>query len=87
LESVLTGLLSVDDPVEIITVPLKSFDDVATGNSWAEVQNTIAVSTGEIALGYREDVDGVGQVVLNPLKDARVPLSAELIVLSQASLG
>jgi len=87
LESVLTGLLSVDDPVEIITVPLKSFDDVATGNSWAEVQNTVAVSTGEIALGYREDVDGVGQVVLNPLKNARVPLSAELIVLSQASLG
>jgi hypothetical protein len=87
LESVLIGLLSVENPAEIITVPLNSLDDVATGSSWAAVQNAVAVSTGEIALGYREDVDGVAHVVLNPPKDARVPLSVELIVLSQASVG
>lgn len=86
LESVLAGLLSVDDPVEIITVPLESFNAISPESSWTEIQNRVAALTGEIALGYREDVDGVGRVVLNPSKKSNIPLSAELIVLSRASL-
>lgn len=85
LESVLSSLLSVEDPVEIITVPLDSIGEFPLDFSWANLQHDVAMSTGEIALGYREDVNGEGRVVLNPPREKRVPPSAELIVLSRAS--
>lgn len=87
LESVLSALLSVSDPVEIITLPLREICFGLSSRRWSELQFKIAEQTGEIALGYREDVDGVGKVTLNPRKEALVPLESEIVLLSRAIIS
>lgn len=85
LEGVISALLSRQNPVEIISLPLHTLGQKGP-ISWRELQLHLANRTGEITLGLRTSKDGEPSVILNPDHSTILNHHDEVIILSK-SLG
>lgn len=82
LEGVIAALLSRQNPVEIVSTPLKTLTKIDQ-LSWRELQMLLAKETGEIALGVRTINTGDPVVILNPSHQSIVLRSDEVVMLSK----
>ena len=87
LEPIFTALLSIDDPVELITRHVKKLDVDIIGKTWQDLLIRVAQQTGEIALGFRRVVNDEPQVVLNPSRTTLLQSQDEIVLLSQRNQG
>jgi hypothetical protein len=82
LEGVIAALLSRDNPVEIITIPMKMLSD-KDRVSWRELQLNLARDSGEIAIGVRTIRNGDPEVTLNPNHNVILRRQDEVVLLSR----
>lgn len=82
LEGVIAALLSRQNPVEIVSTPLKTLTKIDQ-LSWRELQMLLAKETGEIALGVRTVTNGDPVVTLNPSHQSNVLRNDEVVMLSK----
>ena len=87
LEPIFMALLSIDDPVELITRHVKKLDVDIVGKTWQDLLIRVAQQTGEIALGFRRVVNDEPQVVLNPSRTTLLQSQDEIVLLSQRNQG
>ena len=87
LEPIFTALLSIDDPVELITRHINKLDVDIVGKTWQDLLIRVAQQTGEIALGFRRVVNDEPQVVLNPSRTTLLQSQDEIVLLSQRNQG
>ncbi|NBO55453.1 MAG: hypothetical protein EBU84_12870, partial [Actinobacteria bacterium] len=83
LEQVFAALLSVDNPVELITRHISAWDANMVGSDWDSLLRATCLSTGEIAVGYRRVVADVPEVILNPPRTTRCQEDDEIVLLSR----
>jgi hypothetical protein len=82
LEGVIAALLSRNNPVEIITIPMKMLSN-KDRVSWRELQLNLARDSGEIAIGVRTIRNGDPEVTLNPNHDVILRRQDEVVLLSR----
>jgi hypothetical protein len=66
LEPIFLALLSIDDPVELVTRHVNKLGSDLVGKTWRDLVMKVAQETGEIAIGFRRVVNDEPEVVLNP---------------------
>jgi len=82
LERVFASLLSVEEPVELITRHISYWGQLAENATWNDlIQKTVSES-GEIPIGYRRIVSKLPAVVLNPERTLLLQQEDEIILLS-----
>ena len=83
LEPIFMALLSIDEPVELVTRHINKLDANLVGKTWQDLIVGVARETGEIALGFRRDVNDEPEVVLNPKRNEIVMAQDEIVLLSK----
>ena len=83
LEPILMALLSIDELVELVTRHINKLDANLVGKTWQDLIVGVARETGEIALGFRRDVNDEPEVVLNPKRNEIVMAQDEIVLLSK----
>lgn len=86
LEDVFSSLLSVDDPIELITRPVSQWRTNVVGESWDELIRITGSETGEIPIGYRRVTQDVPTVVMNPTRESVCMSDDEIVLLSRRSV-
>ena len=87
LEPIFMALLSIDEPVELVTRHINKLGANLVGKTWQDLVVGVARETGEIALGYRRVVNNEPEVVLNPVRTVVLQAQDEIVLLSQRSQG
>lgn len=87
LEPIFMALLSIDEPVELVTRHINKLDSNLVGKTWQDLIVGVARETGEIALGYRRVVNDEPEVVLNPVRTVVLQAQDEIVLLSQRDQG
>lgn len=87
LEPIFMALLSIDEPVELVTRHINKLDSNLVGKTWQDVIVGVARETGEIALGFRRFINDEPEVVLNPVRTIVLQSQDEIVLLSQRSQG
>lgn len=85
LERVFASLLSVDDPIELITRHVSMWPTNVIGLDWDSMIKTTCVATGEIPIGYRRVTDDIPTVVMNPPRGTVCMADDEIVLLSRRS--
>ena len=83
LEAVFTALLSIDDPIELITRHASTWKSNVIGTTWDSLISTTGEDSGEIVIGYRRVVDDVPGVVINPPRTTVCQADDEIVLLSR----
>jgi hypothetical protein len=83
LEPIFMALLSIDEPVELVTRHINKLNSSLVGKTWQDLIVGVARETGEIALGFRRDVNDEPEVILNPKRDEIVMARDEIVLLSK----
>jgi len=83
LEPIFMALLSIDEPVELVTRHINKLNSSLVGKTWQDLIVGVARETGEIALGFRRDVNDEPEVILNPKRDKIVMAQDEIVLLSK----
>jgi len=83
LEPIFMALLSIDEPVELVTRHINKLNSSLVGKTWQDLIVGVARETGEIALGFRRDVNDEPEVVLNPQRNEIVMAQDEIVLLSK----
>ena len=81
------ALLSIDEPVELVTRHINKLDSNLVGKTWQDLVVEVARETGEIALGFRRFINDEPEVVLNPVRTIVLQSQDEIVLLSQRSQG
>jgi hypothetical protein len=87
LEPIFMALLSIDDPVELVTRHINKLDSNLVGMTWQDLIVRVAQETGEIALGFRRVVNDEPEVLLNPIRTTILQSQDEVVLLSQRNQG
>jgi len=87
LEDVFSSLLSVDDPIELITRPVSQWRTSVEGESWDDLIRITGSETGEIPIGYRRIIGNVPIVVMNPDRESVCMPDDEIVLLSRRSVS
>ena len=87
LEPIFMALLSIDDPVELVTRHINKLDLNLVGMTWQDLIVKVAQETGEIALGFRRVVNDEPEVLLNPIRTTILQSQDEVVLLSQRNQG
>jgi len=83
LEPIFMALLSIDEPVELVTRHINKLNSSLVGKTWQDLIVGVARETGEIALGFRRDVNDEPEVILNPKRNEIVMAQDEIVLLSK----
>jgi len=87
LEPIFMALLSIDDPVELVTRHVNKLGSDLVGKTWRDLVMKVAQETGEIAIGFRRVVNDEPEVVLNPSRTLMLQSQDEIVLLSQRLQG
>ena len=87
LEPIFMALLSIEEPVELVTRHINKLDSNLVGKTWQDLVVEVARETGEIALGFRRFINDEPEVVLNPVRTIVLQSQDEIVLLSQRSQG
>jgi hypothetical protein len=87
LEPIFLALLSIDDPVELVTRHVNKLGSDLVGKTWRDLVMKVAQETGEIAIGFRRVVNDEPEVVLNPSRTLMLQSQDEIVLLSQRLQG
>lgn len=82
LEEVILALLSVDDPVELVTRRISLWNRSLDGSTWDDIISLTARETGEIPIGFRRLVNRQPVVLLNPSRSTVCSGDDEVVLLS-----
>lgn len=85
LERVFSSLLSVDEPIELITRHASLWSTKIIGEDWDHLIRSTCLESGEIPIGYRRVVGDTPIVVMNPSRDSVCMTEDEIVLLSQRS--